>query len=63
MQTKRQSTFRHKACRRVTMTIPSTLASTILVPVAAPLASAQKLTVLTVSHFRNEHGYTIKYEL
>jgi hypothetical protein len=41
------------------MTIPDALASIILVLLVAPLASAQKLTVVAVSHSVNERGYTI----
>jgi hypothetical protein len=41
------------------MTIPDVLASIILVLLVAPVASAQKLTVVTVSHSVNERGYTI----
>lgn len=41
------------------MTIPEMLASMLLILLAAPLASAQKLTVFTVSHSRNERDYTV----
>jgi hypothetical protein len=41
------------------MTIPDMLTPIILVLLVAPIASAQKLTVVTVSHSRDERGYTI----